>query len=150
MYLTAIIDVYSRYILGWHIGNSLEAEVSSNLLKECVLNYGAPHIINSDQGSQYTSSLWKETVKKFDIKISMDGKGRALDNIWIERFWRTLKRGYVYLNPAENGTDLYHGLKKYIAYYNTQRGHTSLGGYPPARCSITKYRRQKRRKNEKK
>ena len=65
----------------------------------------------------------------------MDGKGRALDNIWIKRFWRTLKRGYVYLNPEENGTDLYHGLKKYITYYNTQRGHT-------------KYRRQKRRKNE--
>lgn len=134
MYLTAIIDVYSRFIVGWHVGNSLEAEVSVNVLKEAIARYGKPEIVNSDQGSQYTSAQWVDYLQSPEnaIKISMDGKGRATDNIWIERFWRTIKRGYVYLHPAENGTELWRGVRGYIDYYNYQRGHDAHNGLPPA------------------
>ena len=90
MYLTAIIDVYSRYIVGWGISNSLDSEASLNVLKQVMKDYGKPEIINSDQGSQFTCKDWIDYLKEKSIKISMDGKGRALDNIFIERFWRTL------------------------------------------------------------
>ncbi|MFR9607888.1 MAG: IS3 family transposase [Rikenellaceae bacterium] len=137
MYITAIIDVYSRFIVGWHIGNSLDAEVSVSLLKECIEQRGAPEVVNSDQGCQYTSKEWVKTLKENDIKISMDGRGRATDNIWIERFWRTLKRGYIYLHPAEDGLELHRGVKGYIDYYNFERSHTELGGAPPSSVYLT-------------
>lgn len=121
MYLTVIIDVYSRYIVGWKLSNTLDKESQTQVLKECITNYGTPEIVNSDQGSQYTSQHWVETLKKHGIQISMDGKGRAIDNIFIERFFRTIKQDYVYLNPAENGLDLYKGIKKYISKYNNRR-----------------------------
>jgi len=128
MYLTAIIDVYSRFIVGWSVSNSLDAEVSLNVLKVAIKQHGKPEIINSDQGCQYTSKLWTGYLNdpEIAIKISMDGRGRATDNIWIERFWRTIKRGYVYLNPADNGIELYRGVKRYITYYNYSRRHSSL------------------------
>ena len=96
MYLTAIIDVYSRYIVGWGLSNSLAAENCINVLKQAILINGKPEIVNSDQGSQFTCDLWIEVLKKEEIKISMDGKGRAIDNIFIERFWRTIKVDYIY------------------------------------------------------
>ena len=83
MYLTAIIDVYSRFIVGWHLGNSLEAQVSATLQEDAIAQYGKPEIVNSDQGSQYTSHLWADLLKRNMIKINLDGKGRATDNIWI-------------------------------------------------------------------
>ena len=86
MYLTAIIDIYSRYIVGWGLSNTLEAEASLSVLKQAIKDHGKPEIINSDQGSQFTCEQWVEYLKKNDIKISMDGKGRAIDNIFIERF----------------------------------------------------------------
>lgn len=137
MYLTAIIDVHSRFIVGWHVGNSLDASVSVDVLKAAIERYGKPEIVNSDQGSQYTSKEWIGCVESYktadrEIKISMDGKGRATDNIWIERFWRTIKRGYVYLNPAENGIELYRGVLRYIEYYNYSKGHTAHNGLPPS------------------
>lgn len=152
MYITAIIDVYSRFVVGWHIGNSLDAEVSVNLLKECIDRYGVPEIVNSDQGCQYTSKEWIKTLKENNIRVSMDGKGRATDNIWIERFWRTLKRGYIYLHPAENGVELYKGVKGYIDYYNFQRAHAQLSGVPPCRvylCGNVKPPVKKRKKQTK-
>jgi len=85
MYLTAIIDLYSRYVVGWDVFNSLDAENTLEVLKRAIENYGNPEIINSDQGSQFTCALWTEYVEKEHIKISMDGKGRAIDNIFIER-----------------------------------------------------------------
>ena len=119
MYLTAIIDVYSRYVVAWDIFNSLDAENSLAVFKMAIARYGEPEIINSDQGSQFTCALWTEYIEnETKIKISMDGRGRATDNIFIERFWRTLKQDYVYICPEENGTDLYKGLKKFIEYYN--------------------------------
>ena len=92
MYLTAIIDLYSRYIVGWDVFNSLNAENTLEVLKQAIAKNGKPEIINSDQGSQFTCALWTEFVDKAKIKISMDGRGRATDNIFIERFWRTLNR----------------------------------------------------------
>jgi putative transposase len=133
MYLTAIIDVYSRYIVAWDIFNSLDAENSLEVFKIAIARYGKPEIINSDQGSQFTCALWTEFVEKDPMmKISMDGRGRATDNIFIERFWRTLKHDYVYICPEENGTDLYKGLKKFIDYYNNFKTNQGVERMIPA------------------
>jgi putative transposase len=129
MYLVAIIDVYSRFIVGWGLYNSLDRENSIDVLEQSIAQYGCPEIINSDQGCQYTSKDWIETCTLYDIKISMDGKSRCLDNIWIERFWRTIKREYVYLNPDNNVSHLSEGIKNYIHYYNTERPHQSLDNH---------------------
>lgn len=100
MYLTVVIDVYSRFIVGWQLSNSLEKETQTELINELIKKHGKPEIINSDQGSQYTSKKWIECLNKHNVKISMDGKGRATDNIFVERFFRTIKYDYIYLNPA--------------------------------------------------
>jgi putative transposase len=118
MYLTAIIDVYSRYIVGWGLSNSLDADSSLRVVKDAVRNHGKPIILNSDQGSQFTCKEYVEYLKDQQIQISMDGKGRALDNIYIERFWRTIKYQHIYLNPAESGIDLFIGIKKWIEKYH--------------------------------
>jgi putative transposase len=131
MYLVAIIDVYSRMIVGWDVFNSLNAENPLLVLKRAIAQYGKPEIINSDQGSQFTCALWTEFAEGSDIKISMDGKGRATDNIFIERFWRTVKQDYVYLHPASNGTELYFGLRQFINYYNTKKAHQGIGRQTP-------------------
>lgn len=107
LYLTAIIDLYSRYIVGWGISNTLEAEASLAVMKQAVKDYGKPEIINSDQGSRFTCEEWISYLESEGIKISMDGKGRAIDKIFIERFWRSLKYDYVYLHPARDGLELY-------------------------------------------
>ncbi len=127
MYLYAIIDVYSRYILGWRLSNTLERSNCTELLEECVSKYGAPEIINTDQGSQYTSPDWIEAVKGYGIQVSMDGRGRCKDNIWIERFWRTIKQEYVYRYPTDDVLELRTGIGGYICYYNDHRPHQSLG-----------------------
>ena len=131
LFLTAIIDVYSRYIVGWGLSNSLEAGNSLKVLNQAISDFGKPEIVNSDQGSQFTCEAWVEYLKEHEIIISMDGKGRCLDNIWIERFWRTLKQEYVYLNPSENGKVLFTGLKKFLDYYNNRRTHRSLDRKTP-------------------
>jgi putative transposase len=132
LYLTAIIDVYSRYIVGWGLSNTLEAEASLSVLKQAIREHGKPEIINSDQGSQFTCEQWTSYLKGQDIQISMDGKGRALDNIFIERFWRTLKFDYVYLHPATDGLELYQGIKQYIHYYNHELHHQGIDRRVPA------------------
>jgi putative transposase len=125
MYLTAIIDVYSRYIVGWGLSNSLDAESSLKVVREAVMTHGIPEILNSDQGSQFTCKEYINYLKNHKIKISMDGKGRALDNIFIERFWRTIKYQHIYLNPADNGLNLYFGIKKWIDRYHN-RDHQGI------------------------
>ncbi|UWZ79755.1 IS3 family transposase [Geoalkalibacter halelectricus] len=127
MYLTAIIDLYSRYVVGWDISNSLEATHSLEVLKKAIKTHGAPEIINSDQGSQFTSALWTNYLDNAEIKVSMDGKGRAIDNIFIERLWRTVKQDYVYLHPAQNGWELHQGLKDFFIRYNTKKTHQGIG-----------------------
>lgn len=125
MYLTAVMDVYSRKILSWGLSNSQDAEWCKQVLQEAIGRYGTPEIVNSDQGSQYTSSLWVNYLKKEGIQISMDGKGRALDNVWIERFWRSIKYDYIYLNPCDDGFELAEGLQNHIEYYNQKVHHTT-------------------------
>ena len=132
LYLTAIIDLYSRYIVGWGISNTLEAEASLAVMKQAVKDYGKPEIINSDQGSQFTCEEWISYLESEKIEISMDGKGRAIDNIFIERFWRLLKYDYVYLHPASDGLELYKGLKEYIQYYNYELHHQGIERKTPA------------------
>ncbi len=127
MYLYAIIDVYSRCILGWTLDNTLAAENCTRLVDECVGKYGAPDILNSDQGSQYTSQIWKECLEGHGILVSMDGRGRCKDNIWIERFWRTVKQEYVYLHPTGVVNEMRDGIGWFINYYNTGRPHEALG-----------------------
>lgn len=127
MYLYAIVDVYSRYIVGWRLSNTLERTNCTELLDECVAKYGAPEILNTDQGSQYTSPDWINAVRNHGIQVSMDGRGRCKDNIWIERFWRTIKQEYVYRYPTDNAVELRNGIGRYIMYYNEQRPHQSLG-----------------------
>ena len=118
MYLTAIIDVYSRYIVGWGLSNSLDAESSMEVLKNAIARHGKPEIINSDQGSQFTCKQYVDYLRNQAIRISMDGKGRALDNIYIERFWRTIKYQHIHLNPAQDGLSLYMGIKKWLEKYH--------------------------------
>lgn len=130
MYLTAVIDVYSRYLLGWQISNSLEKETQTELIEELIEQYGAPEIINSDQGSQYTSNNWVNCLKRHQVKISMDGKGRATDNTFIERFFRTIKYDHIYLNPAESGIELYQGIDGFIKGYN-RRKHQGINRQKP-------------------
>jgi putative transposase len=132
MFLTAIIDLHSRFVVGWGLHNSLDAENCLDVLKKAIRRYGKPEIINSDQGSQFTCALWTDHLEQEKIKISMDGKGRAIDNIFIERFWRTIKQDYVYLHPVDNGIELYQGLKKFIDFYNYEKTHQGIGRIPPA------------------
>jgi len=130
MYLTAIIDVYSRYIVGWQLSNTLEKETQTLVMNEAIKKYGKPEIVNSDQGSQYTSNHWIGCMENHGIKISMDGKGRATDNIYIERFFRTIKYDYIYLNPVESGWELYEGIQDFIKGYN-KRSHQGINNQKP-------------------
>lgn len=132
LYLTAIIDIYSRYVVGWCVSNSLDASYSLNVMKDAVLRHGKPEIINSDQGSQFTCHDWIEYLEKEDIKISMDGKGRAIDNIFIERLWRSVKYDYVYIKVPSDGLELYQGLKEYFDYYNNKLCHQGIDHQIPA------------------
>jgi len=132
MYLTAIIDLYSRYIVGWSISNSMDAEWCKEVLEEAIKEYGRPEIINTDQGSQFTSEVFTNALFSNKIRLSMDGKGRAIDNVFIERFWRTIKYEKIYLNPPQDGFDLYTKVAAYMNYYNQQRRHSSLGNQIPA------------------
>lgn len=125
VYLVAFIDVYSRYIVGWHLSYDLDTENSLEALR-LGLNMGIPEIINSDQGCQYTSELWISTLTQLGIRISHDGVGRWADNIHIERFWRSLKYEAIFLNEFDDFTQLYLGVLKYIDFYNHQRPHQAL------------------------
>lgn len=130
MYLTAIIDVYSRFIVGWQISNSLAQETQTAVLNQAIERYGKPEIINSDQGSQYTCEHWISTLKELKVTISMDGKGRATDNAFIERFFGTLKRKQIYLFPSKDGLELYSGVEKFIKKYN-MRNHRGINRKKP-------------------
>ena len=131
MYMTAVIDVYSRYIVGWGISNSLDASESLKVVQEAINIHGKPDILNSDQGTQFSCHSYVAFLKKEEIKISMDGKGRCLDNIFIERFWRTLKYQHIFLNPAKDGLELYLGIQKWLQRYHN-RGHQGIELKKPA------------------
>lgn len=130
MYLTGIIDLYSRYIVGWSVSNSLAKETQTDTLAKAIAEYGSPEIINSDQGSQYTCEHWLDTLSELEIKVSMDGKGRATDNAFIERWFRTLKHRHIYLNPADDARKLYAGVAGFVLNYNRRR-HQGIGRRKP-------------------
>jgi putative transposase len=131
MYLCAIIDLHTRYVVNWGISNSMSAEWCTELVADAIALHGNPEIINSDQGSQFTSEVYTNMLKQKEIKISMDGKGRAIDNIFIERLWRTVKYEHIYLHVYEDGLTLYKGLHKYFSFYNGERRHQSLNYKTP-------------------
>lgn len=131
MYLVALIDVYSRYIVGWSLSNMLETDFCIEALKQG-LDYATPDIINSDQGCQFTSENWVNFLKEHDIQVSMTGKGRCTDNIYIERFWRSFKREEFYINDYESVKDLRNAISNYIEFYNNKRWHQSLDYKTPA------------------
>ena len=112
-------------IVGWGISNTMSAQWCRNVLEDAIATHGKPEIVNSDQGCQYTSALWTQYLEQQGISISMDGKGRALDNVWIERFWKSLKYDYIYLNPVDDGFELYGGVQNHIDYYHQKVHHTT-------------------------
>lgn len=128
LYLVAVIDLYSRYVVNWSLSNTMTSKWCRDVLEEAVEKHGKPEIVNTDQGSQFTADEFSDfVVKDLKIKLSMDGKGRAIDNIFIERLWRSVKYEHVYLFPASDGIACYDGLKKYFDYYNRKRRHQSIG-----------------------
>ena len=131
LYLVAVMDWYSRKVLSWRLSNSMEADFCVEALKEAIAKYGKPEIMNSDQGSQFTGFEWINALKDAGVKISMDGKGRWIDNRMIERLWRSLKYECIYLNAFETGSETRVGIKKWMAYYNAERPHSTHGILTP-------------------
>ncbi len=131
MYLVAIMDWYSRKVLSWRVSNTLDTDFCVDALEDAIHRYGHPDIFNTDQGSQFTSKSFTSVLKNSGIQISMDGRGRFQDNIFIERLWWTVKYQYLYLRAFENGTDLRNGLRKWFDFYNQERFHQSLENLTP-------------------
>jgi putative transposase len=130
LYLVAIIDWYSRYVIAWKLSNTLDADFCIEALEEA-LRKGKPEIFNTDQGSQFTSDEFIALLKKHNIQISMDGKGSYNDNLFIERLWRTVKYEEVYLKAYQDGKEARTSLREYIRFYNTERIHQALGYRTP-------------------
>lgn len=131
VYLVAIMDWYSRKVLSWRISNTMDVGFCCEALEEALLLYGTPEMFNSDQGSQFTSLAFIGLLKEKGISISMTGKGRALDNVFIERLWRTVKYGNIYIKGYETILEATEGLREYFEYYNERRSHSSLGDKCP-------------------
>lgn len=130
-YLVAVMDWYSRFVLSWTLSNSMEVGFCLDALDDALLQ-GTPKIFNTDQGSQFTSDAFTRKLLDADISISMDGRGRALDNVWIERLWRSVKYEDIYLHDYHGLVDVRRGLTAYFAFYNQQRRHQSLNYRTPA------------------
>jgi putative transposase len=131
MYLVAIMDWHSRKVLAWRVSNTMECGFCVEALQEAIDRYGRPEIFNTDQGSQFTSEAFTGLLQENGIRISMDGRGRFHDNIFIERLWWTVKYQYLYLHTFYNGTELREGLKKWFSFYNGERPHQSLNDLTP-------------------
>lgn len=131
LYLIAIIDWYSRKVLSWRLSNSMDTSFCVEALHEAINRYGRPEIFNTDQGAQFTSDDFTSALKDADIKISMDGKGRWMDNVFIERVWRSLKYEEVYLKAYESVKQARESIKIYLAFYNSERTHQSLDRQTP-------------------
>jgi putative transposase len=131
IYLAAIIDLYSRKVLSWKISNTMDVSFCLDTLEEAFIKYGKPEIFNSDQGSQFTSIDFIKELENKKIRISMDGKGRAADNIYIERLWRSLKYEDIYIKEYETIAECTLGIRKYFEFYNTERFHQSLSYKTP-------------------
>lgn len=130
LYMTAVIDWFSRCVLSWRLSNSMDVEFCLEALDEA-MSRGRPEIFNTDQGSQFTSRAFTDRLLEHDVQISMDGRGRALDNVMIERLWRTVKYEQLYVKEWSTGADCERGLTTYYQYYNHERPHSSLAGQTP-------------------
>ena len=140
VYLTAIIDLFSRKVLSWRLSNTLDTEFCVSALEDAISTYGVPAIFNTDQGTQFTSEAFTNKLKDHGIMISMDGKGRALDNIYVERLWRSLKYEEIYLNEYRSMEELKFALKRYFNFYNTERFHQSLEYSTPEEMYYSSFR----------
>lgn len=132
LYLVAIMDWFTRKVLSWRLSNTMEADFCVEALNEAIHRFGAPEIMNTDQGSQFTSFAWTDTLRRAGSRISMDGKGRCLDNVFVERLWRSLKYECVYLHAWETGSQAKLGIAQWMTFYNRQRPHTAHRGLTPA------------------
>jgi putative transposase len=132
LYLVAVMDWFSRYVLAWELSNSLETDFCLTALRRA-LGKGRPGIFNTDQGSQFTSAAFTGCLEQAGVRVSMDGRGRATDNIFVERLWRSVKYEEVYLRDYADGLAARVGLDRYFRFYNTRRPHQSLGNWTPAR-----------------
>jgi len=131
LYLVAVMDWATRKVLSWRVSNTLEAEFCIAALEEAMAHHGRPDIFNTDQGSQFTSPRFVDVLTEAGVRVSMDGRGRWMDNVFIERLWRSLKYECVYLHAFETGSELRAGLTRWISYYNGQRPHSALAGQTP-------------------
>jgi putative transposase len=131
MYLVAVMDWNSRKVLSWRLSNTLDTDFCVEALEDAINRFGTPDIFNTDQGAQFTSKPFTDLLKQHDIKISMDGRGRAQDNIFIERLWWTVKYHYIYLHTFDNGTRLRNGLNEWFNHYNQERSHQALDNLTP-------------------
>lgn len=131
LYLVAVMDWATRKVLSWKLSNSMEADFCIEALEDAMARHGKPEIFNTDQGSQFTSPRFVDVLLDAGVQVSMDGKGRWMDNVFIERLWRSLKYECVYIHAFETGTELRAGLAKWISYYNADRPHSALGGDTP-------------------
>jgi len=131
LFLVAILDWYSRYVISWALSNTLDTAFCLEALEEA-LSRTQPEIFNSDQGTQFTSKTFTDCLNDHGVRISMDGRGRVFDNIFVERLWRTLKYELIYLNDFRDGAELYHALAAYLRFYNEERPHQALDYRPPA------------------
>ena len=132
VYLTAVMDWSSRYVLSWEVSVTMDDDFCVNALKSALRKHNSPEIFNTDQGSQYTGNAFTGALKERGIKISMDGKGRCMDNVFIERLWRSVKYEKIFLEEFETVTELIAGLKEYFEFYNFERPHQSFKGKTPA------------------
>lgn len=130
VYLVAVMDWYSRKVLSWRLSNTMDSDFCVEALEEAINRYGAPEIFNTDQGAQFTSEAFTGVLKAANVKISMDGKGRWVDNVFVERLWRSLKYEEIYLRAYESVTEARSRIGAYMAFYNRERKHQSLGKTP--------------------
>ena len=131
LYLVAVMDWASRKVLAWRLSNTMDTDFCLEALQEAMARYGTPEIFNTDQGSQFTSPQFTKILTDAGIRVSMDGRGRWMDNVFIERLWRSLKYECVYLNAFETGSEARAGIGQWIDYYNADRPHSALGGRTP-------------------
>jgi len=132
LYLVAVMDWATRHVLAWRLSNTMDAGFCVEALKEAMVKYGKPEIFNTDQGSQFTSAAFTGALNDAGVAISMDGRGRCLDNIFIERLWRSLKYEAVYLHDMTDGFAAERVIRNWLDFYNTERPHSALGGATPA------------------
>jgi putative transposase len=147
LYLVAVMDWHSRKVLSWKLSNTMEAQFCVEALEEALAEYGRPEIFNTDQGSQFTSCAFTDALKGAGVRISMDGRGRWMDNVFVERLWRSLKYECVYLNAFETGSQARTGIGRWIEFYNGRRPHSAHGIATPDEAYAESLALQERRVN---